>query len=98
LDKKEIIMSLTMSFIAWIAIGLIAGVIATKLVKQTSEGLPQDIGLGIVGALAGGWLFSSFGILVPTGINFYALFAAVIGASVLLFAYHAFRGTRVAHS
>jgi uncharacterized membrane protein YeaQ/YmgE (transglycosylase-associated protein family) len=79
-----------MSFVAWIVLGLIAGFIASKIVNKTGEGWLLDIVLGIVGAVAGGWLFSSFGMPGATGLNLYSLFVAVAGAAVLLVAYHAF--------
>ena len=74
-----------MSLIAWIVLGLIA----SKLVNRTGEGVILDIVLGIVGAVVGGWLFNTFGMAGVTGFNLYSLLVAVVGASVLLFAYHA---------
>jgi uncharacterized membrane protein YeaQ/YmgE (transglycosylase-associated protein family) len=78
-----------MSFIAWIVLGLIAGFIGSKLVNKTGEGFFLDIILGIVGAIVGGWLFSFFGAHGVTGLNIYSLFVAVIGAIIVLWAYHA---------
>ena len=80
-----------MSFIAWIVLGLIAGFIASRLVKRTGEGVFLDILLGIVGAVAGGWLFGLFGMHGVTGLNIYSLVVAVAGAAVLLVLYHAVR-------
>ena len=81
-----------MSFIAWIVLGLIAGFIASKLVNRTGEGFFLDILLGIVGAVAGGWLFGLFGMHGVTGLNIYSLVVAIVGAVVLLVLYHAVRG------
>jgi uncharacterized membrane protein YeaQ/YmgE (transglycosylase-associated protein family) len=81
-----------MSFIAWIVLGLVAGFIASKLVNRTGEGFFLDILLGIVGAVAGGWLFSLFGMHGVTGLNIYSLVVAVVGAVILLVLYHAVRG------
>jgi uncharacterized membrane protein YeaQ/YmgE (transglycosylase-associated protein family) len=53
--------------------------------------LVLDIVLGIVGALAGGWLFNAFGASGVTGLNLYSLLVAVIGSVVLLVVYHAIR-------
>jgi uncharacterized membrane protein YeaQ/YmgE (transglycosylase-associated protein family) len=80
---------LTMSFLAWIILGLIAGFIASKLVNKRGEGLFLDIILGIVGAIVGGWLFNRFGAAGVTGLNVYSLIVAVIGAVVFLLIYHA---------
>jgi uncharacterized membrane protein YeaQ/YmgE (transglycosylase-associated protein family) len=80
-----------MSILAWIVLGLVAGFIGSKLVNKTGEGLILDIGLGIVGAIVGGWLFSVFGMSGVTGLNLYSLVVAVIGAVVFLLVYHAIR-------
>jgi uncharacterized membrane protein YeaQ/YmgE (transglycosylase-associated protein family) len=80
-----------MSFLAWIVLGLLAGFIASKIVNKQGKGLILDIILGIVGALAGGWLFNTFGASGVTGLNLYSLLVAVVGAVVLLVAYHAIR-------
>ena len=82
-----------MSIIAWIVLGLIAGFIGSKLVNKTGEGFFLDIGLGIVGAVIGGWLFNLFGMRGVTGLNVYSLIVAVIGAVVFLVVYHAIRRT-----
>jgi uncharacterized membrane protein YeaQ/YmgE (transglycosylase-associated protein family) len=79
-----------MSILAWIILGLIAGFIASKLVNNAGEGLILDIVLGIVGAVLGGYLFQTFGMVGVTGLNFYSILVAVIGAVVFLFVYHAF--------
>ncbi len=82
-----------MSFLAWIVLGLLAGFIASKIVNKQGEGLFLDIVLGIVGAVAGGWLFNTFGASGVTGLNLYSLMVAVVGAVVLLVVYHAIRRT-----
>ena len=82
-----------MSFLAWIVLGLIAGFIASKIVNKHGEGFFLDIILGIVGAVAGGWIFSAFGAHGVTGLNLYSIFVAVIGAIVVLSIYHALRRT-----
>ena len=81
-----------MSIIAWIVLGLIAGFIASKIVNKSGEGVVLDIVLGVVGAVVGGWLFSFVGMSGVSGLNIYSLVVAVIGAVVVLFAYHAITG------
>ena len=83
-----------MSIIAWIVLGLIAGFIASKIVNKSGEGIILDIVLGVVGAVVGGWLFSVFGMSGVSGLNIYSLLVAVIGAVVVLFAYHAITGRK----
>ncbi|MBE7211278.1 MAG: GlsB/YeaQ/YmgE family stress response membrane protein [Gluconacetobacter diazotrophicus] len=81
-----------MSIFAWLILGLVAGFIASKLVDRSGEGIVLDIVLGIVGALAGGFLFSLLGAAPVTGFNLYSLFVAVVGAVVVLLVYHAIAG------
>ena len=80
-----------MSIFAWIILGLIAGFIGSKIVNKRGEGLVMDLILGIVGAIAGGWLFNTFGASGVTGLNLYSLMVAVVGAVVVLVVYHAIR-------
>ena len=82
-----------MSFFGWIVLGLIAGFIASMLVNKRGEGMVLDILLGIVGAIAGGWLFHQFGSAGVTGFNLWSLMVAVVGAVLLLFIVHAIRGS-----
>ena len=80
-----------MSIFAWIILGLVAGFIASKIVNKAGEGLFLDLILGIVGAIAGGWLFDLFGASGVTGLNLYSLLVAVVGAVAVLVVYHAIR-------
>jgi len=77
-----------MSLLSWVFLGLIAGFIASKIVNRTSGGLVLDIILGIVGAVIGGSLFTTFGAEGVTGFNLYSVLVAVVGAALLLAAYH----------
>ena len=83
-----------MSIIGWLILGLIAGFIGSKIVNKSGEGLVLDIVLGIVGAIVGGFLFSLFGAAPVTGLNLYSMVVAVVGAIVVLVAYHAIVGRR----
>jgi uncharacterized membrane protein YeaQ/YmgE (transglycosylase-associated protein family) len=85
----------TMSFIAWIVLGLISGFIASKLVNKSGEGVVLDIILGVVGAVVGGWLFTTFGMTGVTGLNIYSMLVAIVGAVVVLVIYHAVTRKRV---
>lgn len=85
-----------MGILAWLIVGLIAGFIGSKIVNRTGEGLVRDIILGIIGALVGGWIFTAMGAAGVTGVNIYSIFVAVIGAVVVLVAYHAIFGQRAA--
>jgi uncharacterized membrane protein YeaQ/YmgE (transglycosylase-associated protein family) len=80
-----------MSIFGWIVLGLVAGFIASKIVNKEGEGFFLDIVLGVIGAVVGGWLFGIFGATGVTGFNLYSMFVAIIGAVVVLVAYHAIR-------
>jgi len=83
-----------MSIISWIILGVIAGFLGSKIVNKSGQGMVMDIVLGIVGAIVGGLIFSAFGASGVTGLNIYSLIVAVIGAVVVLWAYHQFSGRR----
>jgi uncharacterized membrane protein YeaQ/YmgE (transglycosylase-associated protein family) len=78
-----------MSLLAWVILGLVAGFIGSKIVNKRGEGLILDIVLGIIGAVAGGWIFNALGASGVTGLNLYSLFVAVVGSIILLVLYHA---------
>ena len=90
-DLKTLKKGIYMSIIAWLILGLISGFIASKLVNKTGDGIIVDIILGIIGAIAGGWLFNTFGMPGVTGLNIYSMLVAVVGAVVVLVIYHAIR-------
>ena len=87
-----------MSVLAWMVLGLVAGFIASKIVNKSGEGVFLDIVLGIVGAIAGGWVFTAFGGVWRFWRDWIepiqpAIIVAVVGAVILLVAYHAIRST-----
>jgi uncharacterized membrane protein YeaQ/YmgE (transglycosylase-associated protein family) len=79
----------TMSILAWVILGLIAGFIASKLVNKTGEGVFLDIILGVVGAVVGGFIFNAFGATGVSGLNIWSMIVAVIGAVIVLAIKHA---------
>lgn len=83
-----------MSILAWIIVGLISGFIASKIVNRTGQGLVLDVVLGIVGALAGGFLFQMVGATGATGLNVWSIFVAVVGAIIVLAVKHALTGSQ----
>ncbi len=86
-----------MSILAWLILGLIAGFIASKIVNHSGSGVLLDIVLGIIGAMVGGWLFTTFGAMPVTGLNLYSMLVAVVGAVVVLVIYHAIFGRRAVY-
>jgi uncharacterized membrane protein YeaQ/YmgE (transglycosylase-associated protein family) len=84
----------SMSIVAWIILGGIAGWIGSLVVNKTGEGLLRDILLGVVGAFIGGWIFTAVGSTGVTGFNLWSLFVAVVGSVIFLVLYHALFGAR----
>src|SRR6202046_3992669 len=80
-----------MGIIAWIVLGLVAGLIAHGLIPgRRQQGLILTCVIGIVGALLGGWLATKlFHIHTLHGFfNLDTWLTAIIGAAILLLAYH----------
>jgi uncharacterized membrane protein YeaQ/YmgE (transglycosylase-associated protein family) len=71
------------TILLWIAIGLIAGWLASALVGG-GYGVIGDIVVGVVGAFLGGLIFRGLHIGVPFGGLPGTIFVAFIGAIVLL--------------
>ena len=89
-----------MGIIAWIVLGLAAGLIANLLIPgKRSQGLILTCLIGVAGALAGGWVASRlFHIHSLQGFfNLSTWLTAIAGAAVLLLAYHLVSG-RSGHS
>jgi uncharacterized membrane protein YeaQ/YmgE (transglycosylase-associated protein family) len=85
-----------MTIIAWILLGLVAGLLGSKIVDKRGAGLVVDIVLGVAGALVGGFLFTLAGATGITGFNLWSIFVAVIGSIAVLAVYHAVAGRRAA--
>ena len=83
-----------MGIISWIILGLIAGFIGSKIVNRQGQGFWLDIALGIVGALVGGFLFSTFGATGVTGLNIWSMIVAIVGSIGVLLIYNAVMGGR----
>lgn len=81
-----------MGFITWLILGALAGWIASLVMgTSSSQGMLEDILLGIVGAFVGGFLMNLFGQSGVSGLNLYSLIVAAIGAIVLIAAGRALR-------
>lgn len=75
-----------MGLLAWIVVGLVAGFLASQVMKGHGSGLLGDILLGVVGALLGGFLASAL-LKIPdavNGINVTSIAVAFIGAVILI--------------
>jgi uncharacterized membrane protein YeaQ/YmgE (transglycosylase-associated protein family) len=75
-----------MGILAWLVVGLIAGWLASQVMRGGGYGLIGDIIVGIVGALIGGFLAATF-LKMPNavnGINITSILVAFIGAVILI--------------
>jgi uncharacterized membrane protein YeaQ/YmgE (transglycosylase-associated protein family) len=75
-----------MSILAWLVVGLIAGWLASRVMRGGGYGLIGDIIVGIVGALIGGFLATTL-LKMPNpvnGINITSILVAFVGAVILL--------------
>ena len=80
-----------MGIIAWIVLGLGAGLLANMLIPgRRSQGLILTCVIGIVGALAGGWIATRvFHVHTLNGFfNLSTWLTAIAGAAVLLLVFH----------
>jgi len=76
-----------MNLIATIVVGLIAGLVASYLMKAKT-GILTDLILGVVGSVVGGWLSSLLlGVDLVGGINLTSIIVAIVGAIVVIAIY-----------
>jgi len=85
-----------MTILGWLLLGLIAGFLASVVMKGGGFGLIGDIIVGIIGAFLGGFLFS-----VLTGnpnpvddFDIGSIFVAFVGACILIAILRAVTGNR----
>jgi len=80
-----------MNFFALIIVGLIAGYLASKIMK-TNTSLFTEMILGIVGSILGGWLTQLlFGVDLVGAINLTSIVVSLIGAIIVIAIYRFFR-------
>src|SRR5712692_3955345 len=71
------------TLIWWLIIGLIAGFLASVVMRGGSYGIVGDIIAGLIGAFIGGWLFGVLGISVGGGL-IGSIIVAFIGACIFI--------------
>ena len=82
--------------LAWIVVGLIAGWLASQVMRGGGYGLIGDIIVGVVGALIGGFLAATL-LNMPDavdGINVTSILVAFVGAVILIAFLRAVSGRR----
>jgi uncharacterized membrane protein YeaQ/YmgE (transglycosylase-associated protein family) len=75
--------------VTWLIVGLIAGFLASRVMRGGGYGLIGDIVVGIIGAFIGGWLAGFLGFGGSYGL-FGSIVVAFLGACVLIAVLHAF--------
>lgn len=71
-------------WLSWIVVGLIAGAVASRLVRGRGLGCLLDIVVGVIGAFLGGFVVSLFVGPGTTYGFFGSLLVAILGAVILL--------------
>jgi uncharacterized membrane protein YeaQ/YmgE (transglycosylase-associated protein family) len=75
-----------MGILAWIVVGLVAGWLASQVMRGGGYGLIGDVIVGVLGALLGGFLAATF-LHMPNavnGINVTSILVAFVGALILV--------------
>lgn len=83
-------------FIVWLIIGAFGGTLAGRVVTLRREGLGRwtNIGVGMVGAVVGGFLFYLFGVDLGLGelkVSFQDLISAFVGSLLCIIGWWAIR-------
>ena len=74
-----------MNILIWILLGLVAGWLASIIMKTDhQQGPMMDIIFGIIGAFVGGFVFNLLGMAGTTGLNFYSILVATVGAMITI--------------
>ena len=83
-----------MNLFSMIVVGLIAGMVASWLMKAKT-GILVDLILGVVGSVVGGWLSTLFlGTNLMSGINLTSILLALVGSIVVIAVYRFIRRKR----
>ena len=77
----------------WIVLGCIAGFIGNKMLNRRGEPATIDIGIGIAGAVIGGWIFHRFSTPGAATLSFWNLIVPICGAITLLTLWNTIRRT-----
>ena len=74
----------------WLLVGLVAGFLASRVMRGGGYGLIGDIVVGLIGAFIGGWLAGVLGIVVGSSSSLIvSIVVAFIGACILIAILHA---------
>jgi uncharacterized membrane protein YeaQ/YmgE (transglycosylase-associated protein family) len=83
-----------MDIITWLIVGLVAGVLASLIVRGSGLGLLGNIVVGIGGAFVGSWAFRELGWHAPFAGLPGAIAVAFVGAVIVLLGVRLLTGGR----
>ena len=98
-DAISWIVSAPFIILGWIIVGAIAGEFARRMTGSPDESFLSDLGLGIIGAIVGGFIAGILGLGLPSGglpLVIANLFVATIGAAILIVIHRAVTNSRSA--
>jgi uncharacterized membrane protein YeaQ/YmgE (transglycosylase-associated protein family) len=84
-----------MSLLLFLLLGLVAGWLASVVMRGGGYGLIGDLIVGVLGAFIGGWLFSNLTGADITGFNLPSILIAFVGACILIAVLRLVSGRRV---
>jgi uncharacterized membrane protein YeaQ/YmgE (transglycosylase-associated protein family) len=89
--------------ICWLIVGALSGTLVARLVTFSKEGLGwwTNLGIGMVGAVVGGFLFGLLGIDLGLGelkVSFEDLISAFVGSLICVFGWWLIRKSLAAQS
>jgi len=73
----------------WLVVGLVAGFLASRVMRGGGYGLIGDIIVGLIGAFIGGWLAGLLGLGGTSSSLVVSIVIAFIGACILIAILHA---------
>ena len=69
-----------MTFLAWLVLGLVAGLVGHRLIGAKDGGVALDATLGVIGAVVCGYAGALIGISGVSGFNFASLLSLIVAA------------------
>ena len=81
-----------MGVVGWVVVGLLAGWLARKIVRDDRTGCVYTLIVGVLGAIIGGWLMATIDADGVNDLSLRSIAVAAIGAVLLLLVLQAIAG------
>lgn len=72
-----------MEILASLIIGIIAGLLAGRVIEEGGFGLMGNLVIGVCGALVGGWISNVFGFIIPSEVVAASIAMSILGTIAL---------------